>query len=64
MVQGFFDPASRGYRFPQTDQERIMGLRVASAILFALYYHMGLMFFFVPRDAKPADLSNRGVGDV
>jgi hypothetical protein len=64
LVLGFFDPSSRGYRFPKTDQERIMGLRVASAIGFALYYHVALMFFFVPRDAKPADLSSRGVGDV
>lgn len=61
LVQGIVDPSSRVSRSPQTAQERIIGLRVASAITLALYYHMGLMFFFVPRDAKPADSASKGV---
>ncbi len=64
LVQGIVDPSSRVSRSPQSPQERILGLRVASAITLALYYHMGLMFFFVPRDTKPANSASKGVCDV
>jgi hypothetical protein len=64
LLEGFVDPSARVSRQPQTTQERIMGFRVASAITLALYYNMGLIFFFVPRSAKPVDFSSRGVGDV
>jgi hypothetical protein len=61
LVQGIVDPSAQVSRSPETAQERIPGLRLAAAITLALYYHMGIVFFFVPRDAKPVDSATRDV---